>query len=277
MLLSIFLLLSTPAVDSLPFDLSRPSQIIELNDPELQEISGLGPTTQAGVLVAVSDERGEIYFLDVNDGGRILQRVLFREKGDFEGVEVVGSCLYGLRSDGRIYEMGLHNGADDKKGKAREIKTFLTKQHDVEGLGYDPVRKRLLVVGKGDPRENDPRPIYTFEHHDRQLDSQAVYVIHPNEVNTRVPYDPTEKHDFFSPSGIAVHPTTGQVYVISTALKRLVVLDGVSGHILEAVRLDKKLLPQPEGIAFDEQGHLWISCEQKDDKPARLLRFDARR
>jgi len=92
-------------------------------------------------------------------------------------------------------------------------------------------------------------------------------------VNELLPYLDQEKHHYFSPSGIAVHPITGDVYVLSTALKRLVVLDYTTGKIRYAVRLDKKVLPQPEGIAFDSEGNLFLASEGKKGE-GMLLRFN---
>jgi uncharacterized protein YjiK len=70
-----------------------------------------------------------------------------------------------------------------------------------------------------------------------------------------------------------VHPKTKDIYLISTALKRMVVLNAVDGTIRFAARLDKNLLPQPEGIAFDETGNLYLSSEGKK-KEGLMLKFN---
>jgi uncharacterized protein YjiK len=275
MLLPLLLLALMPP-DSLPYDLNEPALVVKLADKELAEVSGLSATDQPGVLCVIADERGEAFFLDTENGGRITDRLMLREKGDFEGVEWIGHCVFALRSDGRLYEMGARAGESDGRPRAKEFKTRLNEAEDFEGLGYDPGRKRLLLVGKGDRESAEPRHIYAFDLKKHAVADQPAYTIHPNQVNDLVAYDSTEKREFFSPSGLAVHPTTGEIYVISTALKRLIVLDGATGALVAGVRLDKKMFPQPEGITFDSDGRLWISCEAKDDKPARLLRFDPR-
>ncbi|MCC7244226.1 MAG: SdiA-regulated domain-containing protein, partial [Saprospiraceae bacterium] len=91
-----------------------------------------------------------------------------------------------------------------------------------------------------------------------------------------VPDGPEDKPNFFSPSGIAIHPKTGEIFVISTAKKRLVVLDYTTGQIRFAVRLDKKVMPQPEGISFDAAGNLLISSEGKKGEGL-LLKFNYRK
>lgn len=264
--------LAAALADSLPFPyrLDQPTQIINLVYPELQEISGLGATDQPGVFCAIADEKGEIFFLDGNGGGTILQRVLFRDKGDFEGVEMVDNCLYAVKSNGEVFEI-----AHWKRGKPKvtTYKTFLNKANDVEGLGYDKKHHTLLLACKEIPDSAYARHIYAFDLRTKQLLETPVFTIYPEQVNELVPYSDEDKRTFFSPSGIAVHPKTGDVYVISTALKRLVVLDYDSGKILHADRLDKKLLPQPEGISFDAEGNLYIASEGKKGEGL-LLRFD---
>lgn len=257
--------------DTIPYRLDAPALIVNLGYPGLKEISGLSPSGTPGLFCAISDEKGEVLFIDITGGGAIKRRVFFREKGDFEGVEKVDDCLYAIKSDGDLYVI---QKWERGKVKSKKVKTGLQKSDDVEGLGYDKQRNALLVACKGDPDSLAPRLIFAFDLRTKQLDSKPVYSIDPLEVNAAIPYDDTDKKHFFSASGIAIHPFSGDVYVISTALKRLVVLDYVTGKILAVARLDKKMLPQPEGIAFDSEGNLFISSEGKKDEDAMLLRFD---
>lgn len=265
---------ATAAADSLPYNLSNPSLTINLVSEDLKEISGLSPTDAPGVFLAIADERGEIFFIDGQGGGAIFSRVLFREKGDFEGVEMVGQKMYALKSDGDVFEIS--NWKSDNL-YVRSFDTPLRKLDDVEGLGYDPARKSLLLACKGDPERDTLRGIFAFSLEKNEMSPQPLYTIDPQEVNRRVNYDSDDKDDrFFSPSGIAVHPKTQEVYVVSTALKRLVVLNPETGKIRLAVRLDKKVLPQPEGISFDAEGNLYLSSEGKKGEGL-LLRFDFRK
>lgn len=263
---------SGPAMvsDSIPYDLNNPSLTINLVSEELKEISGLSPTETAGTYLAIADERGEAFLVDGKGGGAVLQRVLFREKGDFEGVEMVGKTIWAVKSDGDLFEI---NDWKKTPPTVQEYNTPLKKADDVEGLAYDAGRKALLLACKANPDSLIPRNIWAFDLQTKTLGATPAYRIDPQDVNRLVPYGSGEKHDYFSPSGLAVHPVTGDVYVISTALKRLVILDYKTGQIKAAQRLDKKILPQPEGISFDPAGNLLLSSEGKQGEGL-LLRFD---
>ncbi len=256
--------------DSLPYDLQNPSVVINLVSEDLKEISGLSPTDEPGIFCAIADEKGEIFFIDGNGGGTIVQRVLFRDKGDFEAVEKVGKCLYAAKSNGDVFEIGCW---EKNNPKATVYETPLTKEDDVEGLCYDSLRNALLIACKGVPDSAYARKVYAFDLKSKQLIETPVFTIDPLEVNLLVAYSDEDKAHFFSPSGIAVHPLNGDVYIVSSALKRLVVLDYKTGKIRFAIRLNKKLLPQPEGIAFDRAGNLYLSSEGKKGEGL-LYRFD---
>lgn len=246
--------------DTIPYNLDAPTQIIKLEEDALREISGLGPTSAPGIFVAIGDERGEIFLLDANDGGKVIKRTLFKDKGDFESVEMVGKEIWAVKSNGDVYEV---NNWDSEAPLVSEYKTALKKHNDIEGLCYDPARNALLLACKEDPDSMNTRDIYAFNLSTKSLDEKPVYALHPEEVNRYVAYGEEERHQFFSPSGIAIHPITGEIYLISTALKRLVVLDYKSGNIKAVHRLDKQIMPQPEGISFDSTGNLFLSSEGK--------------
>lgn len=259
-----------PAADSLPYDLQNPSLTINFVAEALKEISGLSPGDTPGLYLAIADERGEVFIIEGERGGRVIRQILFREKGDFEGVELAGKSIWAVKSDGDLFEL-----SDWKKAQptVREYKTPLKKSNDVEGLAYDPWRKCLLLACKQNPDSATVRQVWSFDLKSKTLNSSPSYTIDPIEVNKWLAYGNSEKQDFFSPSAIALHPLTRDVYLISTALKRLVVLDYNSGKIKHVNRLDKKLLPQPEGLAFDQAGNLFIGSEGKKGEGL-LLKFD---
>ncbi|MCS6929161.1 MAG: SdiA-regulated domain-containing protein [Saprospiraceae bacterium] len=252
----------------MPYSLSAPDTVLFFSLTDLLEISGLSPSCEPGVLCAISDERGEVFFLDAATG-EVRRRVHFRDKGDFEGVEMVNGRLYALRSNGQIYEITRWKR---QKPRITCYETFLTKDDDVEGLCFDHRRYALLLACKGIPDSAHERRIYAFDLRNKRLLDTPVYRIDPRYIQERLPPAGDEKPHYFSPSGLALHPHSGDIYVISTASKRLIVLDYTTGAVRYIARLERHVMPQPEGIAFDAKGRLFIASEGKKGE-GRLLRF----
>ena len=117
--------------------------------PELVEISGLAFTPD-GRLLAHGDERGVIWQIDPATGvpatrfgfgshGRILH-------GDFEDIQVVGTRVFLLTSQGQIFEAA--EPADKAIVDAIPRSAGLAGACEVEGLAWDPPSKSLLVLCK---------------------------------------------------------------------------------------------------------------------------------
>ena len=75
----------------------------------------------------------------------------------------------------------------------------------------------------------------------------------------------------FMPSGIAIHPDTKDVFLISSVGKLLVVLNK-NGKIIDMAPLKRSLFRQPEGITFDKEGNMFISSEGRGKK-GYILKF----
>ncbi len=76
----------------------------------------------------------------------------------------------------------------------------------------------------------------------------------------------------FRPSGLAKNPVTGEWFLVSAVNKLLVVTDS-NWKIKEACILNGNTFNQPEGIAFDKKGNLYISNEGDDLSQGNILRF----
>jgi uncharacterized protein YjiK len=77
----------------------------------------------------------------------------------------------------------------------------------------------------------------------------------------------------FFPSGVAVNPSTHDIYVISTKDTKCMATFSHDGKLKTFTYLDKDLLEQPEGISFDPEGNLFISTEGKHGNPAYIYQF----
>ena len=81
-----------------------------------------------------------------------------------------------------------------------------------------------------------------------------------------------DKVEFF-PSGIAVHPFTHDVYIISTRGNKCIACYNHAGQLTAFEYLDKDMLPQPEGICFDAAANLFISTEGRHGEAATVYEF----
>lgn len=244
-----------PVASVVPYALAEPDGAVRL-DPRLVEISGLTPLAN-GHLGAVQDEDGDLFELDPASGAIVAER-RFYNSGDYEGVEQVGDVIWVVESDGDLYRIA-------GEGEATKQETGLRRDNDVEGLAYDARGNRLLLALKGDPGGDleDVRAIYAYDLATGRLADAPAYTLRRADLD--------QGGASFKPSGIAVHPASGEIYVLSGVLKALVVLSP-EGERLAAISLPSHLYPQPEGIAFGADGTLYIANEGGGGA-ATLLRF----
>lgn len=245
----------------------------------LKEVSGLSLSADGAHLLAVNDEQGKVFFLD-KKRGRVLQELSFGGPGDYEGLEMVGNTIFIVRSDGLIFEVE-YTGKADPVAKTHHTK--LDAGHDVEGLAYDPANRRLLVACKGKAGEGkafeDKRGIYAFSLDSRQLSEEPVYLLSEDiiisESAIREAWWTDVLAGHFTPSGIAVHPVSGHIYILSSYGKaRALLVLHPSGELLNIRELSKDPFNQPEGICFEPDGTMYISTEAKGKKgTGRILKF----
>ncbi|MCF6352362.1 MAG: SdiA-regulated domain-containing protein [Cyclobacteriaceae bacterium] len=240
---------------TIPFNFSKPELKIELSK-ELKEISGL---TWLGnnQLGAIQDEAGIIYVLNATTG-KITEKIKFSLPGDFEGVEMVGTCLYALSSSGKIYYFDRGNPKN-----IQQLNTLLNWRNDAEGLGYDKKNEQLLIVCKENGSVKDAnfkgKSIFSLNVSNHYFSKKPLATIKKTDIQK---FKAIEK---FKPSAIAVDPLTNDVYILSSVGKLLVVLD--YNYTIKVVqKLPSSIYAQPEGICFSPNGDLFISNEGEKGK-----------
>ena len=270
-----------------PYDLDDPDLKVELPG-RLDEISGLDFAPGGKRLVAVNDEDGEVYTVDPLTGDADKGNK-FWDDDDYEGVETVGDDVWVVKSTGTLYQ--ITNWPDDDL-EVEKYNDFLNGDNDVEGLAYDRANNRLLLGCKGQAGKGDEfilqKAIYAFDLERKELLKEPAYriemrqiqdylMVHPakREIEKLVEFfGPGQSEFTFSPSALAIHPENGELYILSSVGKLLLVLSP-DGEVQHLVKLRKKLFPQPEGMCFDRDGSLYISSEGRG-KDGRLMRFDTR-
>ncbi|MCR9286444.1 MAG: SdiA-regulated domain-containing protein [Bacteroidetes bacterium] len=257
----------------LPYDLKKPNKTLKLAG-KLAEISGLSMTSNGQFLLGHNDEQGKVFFIN-KETGKIEDELKFHKSGDYEGIEMIGDDIYVTKNNGTIYEI---KNAHEKDPKTKEYKTNLSAANDIEGLGFDAKNNRLLLACKakaGDGKAfKKKRAIYGFDLASKKLIKEPVFLINRDAIKNFVQknsdryekfleaFVPEQAASAFSPSGIAIHPNTELVYILSSVGKLLVILTP-NGSIHHIEKLNKEIHKQPEGICFEKDGTLWISTEGK--------------
>lgn len=250
------------------YQLGEPDQRFNL-PAELEEISGLA-YYQANTLFTIQDESGVLYEFDL-EGQRIQRRIAFGKDRDYEGVTYHDGKVYVLEKDGDLH---LITNLDTTTTRSDKYETEFSYRNDTEGITYDPVTDRLLIVPKeqdlaAKSRTTNRRGVYAFDLSEIRLLPDPVYYIDEDDLG-EVVFGRAERQ-LMKPSAIAVEPKTGHLFILSSVSRLLVVIDRQS-HILHVEVLRRSEFKQPEGITFSPDGDLFISNEGRGTG-ATLLRY----
>lgn len=242
-----------------PYNFDRLDRVVKL-PPELNEISGLCPGFNPNELFAIQDEEGELFLVN-SVSGATISTVRFDKNRDYEGITRKGREIFVLETDGDIHRFMYQDSTAEIP--ASKLETDFSYRNDTEGICYDPVTNTLLIVPK--EQELDPsadnesrRGIYTFDLSTNKLNPQPTYYVDELEVG-QIVFESNREY-IVKPSGIAVDPITNDIFVLSSVGNILVVIDRDS-QIKHVELLEKATFTQPEGIAFAENGDLYISSE----------------
>ncbi len=258
------------------YDFENETEIFHL-PTELIEISGLAYDDKLNFIYTHNDENGVVYKLDPRTGAIQEEFEVFKKGGDFESIEILDSLLLISTSNGTLY------GFDRVSCETEKIKTPFESHHNVEGLHVHPSSNKLLFACKGNmffPSQAD-KGIYSYDYTTETLEKEPFLEIYIDELRSfseEIFEDSNKKHSVsqrlkaFAPSGIAIHPITEDIYII-TAKRSMLLVYGSDKEIKDIIALDANLIPQPEGICFDSEGNLFISTEG-DAGLGKLIRYD---
>ncbi|MEE9372111.1 MAG: SdiA-regulated domain-containing protein [Saprospiraceae bacterium] len=250
--------------DNFPYSLKTPSR--ELKMPMvLKEISGLCYLKDKDQLVAINDELGNIYLINPHTS-EVEKKIRFQRFGDYEAVEYVNDKFFVSNSKGELRMINVGEDVDVKL-----LRTRLGYHNNVEGMGYDPENKRLLLACKDQPHLDGAiklkgKAVYAFSLSEMKLDTTPIFIVKDKvllkwfEVNVgKLTNKIKDRISSFSPSAIAKHPTSGLLYVTSARGDMLAVFDE-NGNV-KHVELVRRYMEQIEGICFDSKATLYISSE----------------
>lgn len=234
-------------------------------DLKLQEISGFTWDSKANVFYAINDESGKLFTLE-KESKAINGEFEFGSRGDYEDVAVLNDVPYILRSDGTVFRFVKDNEGKTYSQEAGKVP--LPGTNDFETMYSDPVNNALVLICKNCSSDNSQSvSAYAFYPDSIGFDNKPLYVIDASKVAVLSP----DKSSKFQPSAASIHPKLQKLFILSSASNQLAVAD-LNGNIESVHRLSPKLFLQPEGIAFKQNGDMYISNEGLGSK-ATLLKF----
>jgi uncharacterized protein YjiK len=242
------------------YDLDKP-YIIKL-PPELDEISGITYYAKDNSIFAESDAKGCIYKIFLNKPTDI-RKWKFSHKRDYEDIVLLDSVFYVLNNDGDIVSVSF----DKDSLITHEYNFPEVSKNEFETLYYDDQLRKLVLICK-DCSDDNRLVVSSCTFDPKESVYAKSYIIDAGKLDKLMGPNTTR----FKPSGAAINPATGELYIISSVNKLLVVVDR-NGIIKEAYRLNPKIFNQPEGIAFTPSGNLFISNEAGNMKLADILYY----
>jgi uncharacterized protein YjiK len=209
----------------------------------LKEISGMNLLNDS-VMLCQEDENGKLYLYNLSSK-EIDKTIPFSNPQDYEDLAMVGADVYLIQSNGNIVQVTSYLQTPVLK----KYKTALSRKNDTEGLCYDRVSNSLLIACKDDQSISElskqPKAIYTFKLGGNVLSDKPLLVFEEKDCK---------------PSAIAVHPVTGNIFVLSTSKRKLLEVNR-QGVVLQRYELKGDLFKQPEGLTFSANADLYISNE----------------
>ncbi|MBN9385102.1 MAG: SdiA-regulated family protein [Chitinophagaceae bacterium] len=258
---------SGPVASPPGYNLNNPQKFIM--SEALHEISGIVFLPgKDDSLYAIEDEDGRLYYFKAGEGRASYTK--FGKRGDYEDVTVMdGGRTFGvLRSDGSLYVFP----AGDVRGseKLTNVQEYLNilPQGEYEGL-FGDTDGTLYALCKNCKQDDQRDEVSCYKLRRQQGGSLAVMEHFSIDISS-INLPKEQRRGKFRPSCLARHPITHEWYIISSVNKVLLVLNE-QWKLKAAYSLKPSLFKQPEGLAFDSKGNMYISNEGGDGDPNVLL------
>lgn len=247
-------------MDTDTFDFSKP-KVLEL-ETSLDEISGIIYYAKDTSLFAIIDEAGTLFKIPLNNHLK-SQRWSFAKGRDFEDIVLVDSTFYILVSNGDIEMLRFKN--DMPVSEKIDFGLGGKKINEFESLFKNEFDNSLTLLCKScEEDEKGSISSYRITLGDSlNLQKDSTYDL--RGFNQAIASD---KH--LKPSAAAVNPLTGEIYMISSILKCIVIFNR-DKTFKEYIKLSPTIYKQPEGMAFTPTGDLIISNEFAEQGLATLL------
>jgi len=173
-----------------------------------------------------------------------------------------------LRSDGSLYTFAPGDvRGGEKLTNVNEYPNILP-EGEYEGL-YGDGDGTLYALCKNCKQDDQKDEVSCYKLR-RQQGGNFTVAEHFSINVSNIDLPKEQRRGKFRPSCLARHPITHEWYIISSVNKVMLVLDG-QWKIKAAYSLKPSLFKQPEGLAFDSRGNMYISNEGGDGDANVLL------
>lgn len=237
------------------YDFLKPDKIYDMPDL-LKEISGIA-YADPNTLYCVQDELGIVFKYDLSKED-ISGMFRFTDLGDFEDLTIKNNQVYVLRSDGTLFWFN-HRQFD---GKINQVVVPVNCMN-LEGLDYHPASNQLYLACKDQLMDGQEHHRTVFSINADQLTGpKPALVIASEQINALLAdkYPGVDNSRMqINPSAIAIHPQTGEKYVLSATSRLIAVFN--KEQLTNIYPLPAEIYYKPEGLAFTPQGDLFLSSE----------------
>jgi uncharacterized protein YjiK len=210
------------------------------------------------------DNVGRVYEIDPKTGVLLKSfSLLGNPKGDFEAITIVGSDVYLMTSDAKLFKF--KEGPDGTQVPYSIYDTGLGKQCEFESLAYEADSSRLVMVCKRFLDKEEPHALVIYRLPLPLGDRSKISTV-------RVPMQEvadTNKWKNFRASDINIDPFTKNYVIIASREKGLIEVTP-DGDVVRSEPLpgDHR---QPEGVAITKDSILLVSDEANVKPPAITL------
>lgn len=248
------------------YNLSKPERFAM---PEsLLEISGICfYKGNSDTVYAIQDEDGKLFRLAW--GKRKQYHAKFGKRGDYEDVSILRDRVVVLKSNGSLYSFPFSDAVYEEIDSVQEW-PHLLPEGEYESMFGEESSGRLYILCKNcKADDNDNVTGYIYQLSDSSITPAGQFNVNVESIK---PSFPGKVRKGFRPSALAKNPVTGEWFIISSVNKLLVITDE-NWKIKNAYPLNGNTFNQPEGIAFDKAGNMYISNEGDDLTSGNILKF----
>ncbi len=244
------------------YDFSRP-YVYKL-PAILDEISGVVYYPKDSSVFAIQDEKGWLFKIHMKTTPLQIERWKFSTGADYEDLALVDSTFYVLKSKG-IIEKFKFSSSDSIAFESFKVPE--NEKNEFETLFYDSTLHQLTLICKN--CEDDKKKEVSSWGFDPLTDSFFLsFTIKTSKIREQL----DEEKVKFKPSAAAIHPLTGELYIIASVNKALVILNR-DHTVKNSYKINPALFKQPEGLTFTPNGDLIISNEAAEKGAADILFF----